>query len=118
MGERRALRLGFNQVKGLSEDRWRQFVARRDAGYGSVDDVMRRAGLDRKSLERLAEADAFRSLGLDRRQALWAMKGVEIAPPALFAALGRRRRATCRRRCRRCRSASTSSRIITGPACR
>ncbi len=101
-----ALRLGFNQVKGLSNEPMEKFVRRRTepqpppenasrflpspagggGGFSSIDDVTRRGGLDRKSLERLAEADAFRSLGLDRRQALWAMKGVETATPALFAA--------------------------------
>jgi error-prone DNA polymerase len=81
-----ALRLGFNQVKGLSQAAMAAFVARRGEGYRSTDDVVRRGGLDRRSLERLAEADAFRSLGLDRRQALWAMKGVDVAPAALFAA--------------------------------
>jgi error-prone DNA polymerase len=81
-----ALRLGFNQVKGLSQEKMEQLTKRRDAGYGSVGDLVARSDLDRKSLERLAEADAFRSLGLDRRQALWAMKGVEVAPPEMFAA--------------------------------
>jgi error-prone DNA polymerase len=80
-----ALRLGFNQVKGLSQAPLEEFVARRGDGYVSVAEVARRGGLDRRSLERLAEADAFRSLGLDRRQALWAMKGVDVAPAALFA---------------------------------
>ncbi len=83
---RRALRLGFNQVKGLPQESLDKLVESRSEGYSSVDDLVRRSGLDRKSLERLAEADAFRSLGLDRRQALWAMKGVETAAPALFAA--------------------------------
>jgi error-prone DNA polymerase len=106
---RRALRLGFNQVKGLAQEKMEKFVEHRaggqpppnspppagegrqsgalsGGGFSSIDDAARRGGLDRKSLERLAEADAFRSLGLDRRQALWAMKGVETAPPALFAA--------------------------------
>ncbi len=80
-----ALRLGFNQVKGLQQEKLAAFIENRDAGYASIDDVTRRGGLERKALERLAEADAFRSLGLDRRQALWAMKGAETALPALFA---------------------------------
>ncbi|HEY5211106.1 MAG TPA: error-prone DNA polymerase [Stellaceae bacterium] len=83
---RHALRLGFNQVKGLAREKLEASVARRDGSYSSIEDFVYRSGLDRKALERLAEADAFRSLGLDRRQALWAMKGAEIAPPALFAA--------------------------------
>ena len=49
------------------------------------------AGLKRGALERLAEADAFRSLGLDRRQALWAVKGLgRRAAAALRRARGRR----------------------------
>ena len=89
------MRLGFNQVKGLPQESLDKLVESRGEGYSSVDDLVRRSGLDRKSLERLAEADAFRSLGLDRRQALWAMKGVEAAAPALFAA---RRRGDLARR--------------------
>lgn len=39
-------------------------------------DMWRRSGLKRAILERLAAADAFRSLGLDRRQALWEVRGL------------------------------------------
>ena len=39
-------------------------------------DLWRRSGLKRASLEKLAAADAFRSLGLDRRQALWEVRGL------------------------------------------
>jgi error-prone DNA polymerase len=84
--ESRALRLGFNRVKGLRKEEIDKLVAARGAGYANLRELTRRSGLDRKSLERLAEADAFRSLGLDRRQALWAMKGIEIDLPDLFAA--------------------------------
>src|SRR5262249_50681099 len=42
----------------------------------SVAELWHRSGLSRAALEMLAEADAFRSLGLDRRQALWAVKGL------------------------------------------
>jgi error-prone DNA polymerase len=41
-----------------------------------VRDLWRRSGVSRASLERLASADAFRSLGLDRRQALWEVRGL------------------------------------------
>ena len=37
--------------------------------------LRRRAGVRRPALERLAAADAFRSMGLDRRAALWAVRG-------------------------------------------
>ncbi len=85
VGKSRALRLGFNQIKGLAKERLEALEESRGAGYVGVRDLAHRSGLDRKSLERLAEADAFRSLGLDRRQALWAMKGIDTPPP-LFAA--------------------------------
>ncbi|SDA51921.1 error-prone DNA polymerase [Mesorhizobium qingshengii] len=72
-----ALRLGFRQIKGLSEERMKIFVARRGDGYESVRDVWLRSGLDVDEIERLAQADAFRSLGLDRREALWAVRALD-----------------------------------------
>jgi error-prone DNA polymerase len=44
--------------------------------FSDVRDVWRRSGVGRATLERLAAADAFRSLGLDRRQALWEVRGL------------------------------------------
>ena len=44
-------------------------------------DLWRRSGLKRATLERLAAADAFRSLGLDRRQALWEVRGLPKEVP-------------------------------------
>jgi error-prone DNA polymerase len=44
-------------------------------------DAWRRSGLKRTSLEKLAAADAFRSLGLDRRQALWEVRGLPKEVP-------------------------------------
>ena len=55
----------------------RQLVERRGAGYDSVRDLWLRSGLETATLERLADADAFRSLGLDRREALWAVRGLD-----------------------------------------
>jgi error-prone DNA polymerase len=86
LGNLFALRLGLRQVKGLAEADARQLVARRGAGYGSARALWLRAGLGRAVLERLAHADAFRSLGLDRRRALWAVKGLGEPPLPLFAA--------------------------------
>ena len=48
--------------------------------------VRRRAGVGRAALETLARADAFGSLGLDRRRALWAARGMEETALPLFAA--------------------------------
>ena len=71
-----ALRLGFRQIKGLNEIEINNFVAKRGAGYDSVRDVWLRGGLDLSAIEQLADADCFRSLGLQRRDALWAVRGL------------------------------------------
>jgi error-prone DNA polymerase len=72
----KAVRLGFRMVKGLKEADVNILVARRGKGYGSVRDLWLRTGLGIPALEKLAEADAFRSLGLDRRAALWTVRGL------------------------------------------
>jgi error-prone DNA polymerase len=74
-----AIRLGFHQVAGLSEDDMRRLVARRGKGYDSVHDAWLRGGISPAALERLAQADAFASLGLSRREALWAVAGLNRA---------------------------------------
>ncbi len=84
-GEEMALRLGLRQIKGLREDAAARLVAARGAGYGVVAELQHRAGLGRGTFERLAMADAFRSIGLDRRRALWAVKGLDDRPLPLFA---------------------------------
>ncbi|MDI7863088.1 error-prone DNA polymerase [Rhizobiaceae bacterium n13] len=73
---RKSVRLGFHQVKGLREAEMQALVAHRGDGYRSVRDLWLRSGLARSAIERLADADAFRSIGLDRRQALWAVKAL------------------------------------------
>ncbi|WP_237480551.1 error-prone DNA polymerase [Lichenibacterium dinghuense] len=75
----RAIRLGLRLVKGLREAEMERLVERRGAGYDSVRDLWLRAELSPAALEVLAEADAFRSLGLDRRAALWAVRGLDRA---------------------------------------
>jgi len=71
-----ALRLGFRQARGLKEEEMLQLAERRGAGYDSVRDVWLRSELPASTIVRLAEIDAFRSLGLDRRDALWAACGL------------------------------------------
>ncbi len=83
-----ALRLGFRQIKGFREDDAEALVARRGNGYPDLPALWRRAGLPAAAIERLARADAFASLGLGRRQALWAVKALAPAPLPLFAAQG------------------------------
>jgi error-prone DNA polymerase len=74
---RKAVRLGFHRIKGFSEDDADQLVAMRGEGYRSVRDLWLRSGLTRAAIERLADADAFRSIGLDRRAALWAVRALD-----------------------------------------
>ncbi len=71
-----ALRLGFREVNGLKEADGRRIAERRGEGYDSIRDVWLRTGLPSSTLERLADADAFASLGLSRRDALWVVRGL------------------------------------------
>jgi len=73
----RAVRLGFQLIKGLRQDDMERLIALRGDGYDSIRDLWLRTGLGRTTILRLAEADAFRSLGLDRRAAVWAAQGLE-----------------------------------------
>jgi error-prone DNA polymerase len=89
-----AVRLGFRQIHGLNEDEIKRLVAARRNGYASIEQLAAVSGLSRFTIERLAEADAFRSLGLDRRAALWAARrldtiGIERRTPKHAAALAR-----------------------------
>ena len=82
-----ALRLGFRQIKTMSEDDAHWIAGARGNGYTSVQDVWRRAGVPVAQITALAEADAFVSLGLSRRAALWAARALAGgAPLPLFAA--------------------------------
>ncbi len=74
-----ALRIGFRQISGLSKEDMDRFADLRGRGYDSVRDVWLRTGLSPATLELLAGADAFASLGLDRRDALWAVRGLNRA---------------------------------------
>jgi error-prone DNA polymerase len=69
-----AMRLGFRQVSGFSEDHALRIESVRGRGFDSVRDLWLRTRLPPAALERLANADAFHSLGLDRREALWAVR--------------------------------------------
>jgi error-prone DNA polymerase len=77
-----SLRLGFRQIKGLKEEDAAWITAARGNGYRSVRDVWRRAGLGPNVIVRLAEADAFAGLDLNRREALWEAKAL-VPGPAL-----------------------------------
>ena len=80
-GGKTALRLGLRQIEGLRlDDAARVVAARRERPYVSVEDVRRRSGIGVATIQRLAEADAFRSIGLDRRAALWNARALKAAP--------------------------------------
>src|SRR6185295_5457367 len=72
-----ALRLGFRQIDGFHED-WadKKMIPARGNGYSSVDNLARRARLPKRALILLAEADSFQSLGVDRRETLWAVRRI------------------------------------------
>jgi error-prone DNA polymerase len=76
----------LRQIKGFAEVDAERLVAAREGGYPDPQALWRRCGLGRGTLDRLAEADAFRSVGLDRRRALWALKALGDPPLPLFAA--------------------------------
>ena len=76
-----AVRLGLRMVKGLKEAEAQSLMAARGNGYGSVEALQRMPNLSRHMLQRLAEADAFQSLGLSRREALWAVRRVVQEAP-------------------------------------
>ncbi|WP_316835026.1 error-prone DNA polymerase [Pedobacter nutrimenti] len=77
------VRLGFRQVKGLREDDMQVLVSARHKAYTSIH-VLLDVGVSIATLERLADADAFRSIGLDRRQALWEVSALNDRPVGLF----------------------------------
>jgi len=76
-----AVRLGLRQIDGLPEHAAARLIAARENGpFADVADLQARAGLSPAVIERLAAADAFTSLGLSRRQALWDARSLIAAP--------------------------------------
>jgi error-prone DNA polymerase len=73
-----ALRLGLRQVEGLHRDAADRLVAARP--YASVEELRSRGGVPVHAIQRIAAADAFRSIGLDRRAALWDSRALKAAP--------------------------------------
>jgi error-prone DNA polymerase len=73
-GRLKVVRLGLRQIRGFKEDEAEILMKTRGNGAATLHDFAR--ALSQRSMELLAEADAFRSLGLSRREALWAVKGL------------------------------------------
>jgi error-prone DNA polymerase len=82
-GKHYVIRLGFRQIKGLSQDEMDILVNCRADRYKTVT-ALRDAGIGISALERLADADAFRSIGFDRRKALWEVSALQDMPVEIF----------------------------------
>lgn len=78
-----ALRLGFRQIKGMREEDVQLFTLARTSRLKTINEVFE-TGISISALEKLADADAFRSLGLDRRQALWEITALKDNPFGIF----------------------------------
>jgi error-prone DNA polymerase len=76
-----AIRLGFRQIKGFSAEDADWIVAARGNGYPDPQSLWQRAGLRGGAMERLAEADAFVSMEMGRREALWQVKAFAALKP-------------------------------------
>ena len=87
---RKALRLGLSRVDGLRKEWGERIMAvRAERPFASIDDLRTRAELPAAALDALASADALGALKLNRREGLWAAKGLPRATPApLFKAAG------------------------------
>ena len=75
-----ALRLGLRQIGGLREDAAAKIMHARDRPFADIPDLQKRAAITAPIVRRLAEADAMRSMFIDRRQALWEAKALRDAP--------------------------------------
>lgn len=82
-GKYHALRLGFRQIKGMNAEDIEYLTSGRKKVYNHIHELMD-AGVSLSALERLADADAFRSIAMDRRAALWEVSAMADRPVALF----------------------------------
>jgi error-prone DNA polymerase len=88
-----ALRLGLRLASGLQQAQAEALLAHRgDRPFRSPEELHVRTGLPASTLARLAEADGFLGLGLSRRAALWAIRGLSDVTLPLFAAADQRDR--------------------------
>ncbi len=82
-GRYHALRIGFRQIKGMSGEDAALLLAQRHQPYTAITQL-RDIGVSIAALEKLADADAFRSMGLDRRQALWEVTALADRPEGIY----------------------------------
>ena len=82
-----ALRLGLRQIDGFRKNWAERLAEARGDGFSDVEEMARRTGLEAAAMRKLADADAFRSIGLDRREGLWAVRRLpDDEPLPLFQA--------------------------------
>ncbi|MCA9284015.1 MAG: hypothetical protein KDA22_02280, partial [Phycisphaerales bacterium] len=83
-----ALRLGLRMVRGLGEEDGRRIeeAVRNHGPFATIDRLHRASGVRAAVLRRLAAADAFGSMGLDRQQATWVVAGLSDGGMELFEA--------------------------------
>lgn len=74
------VRLGLRQIDGMRKDVAERIEKARSEPFESLEDLKTRARMDAGTMRRLAAADAFRSMGLDRRGALWEARALKDAP--------------------------------------
>lgn len=81
------LRLGFRQVDRFRKE-WAEAIvaARAGASFAGIEDLARRATLPQRAMNLLADADAFRSVAKERREALWDVRRTPPKQLALFTA--------------------------------
>ncbi|UWQ98422.1 error-prone DNA polymerase [Rhodobacteraceae bacterium S2214] len=75
-----AVRLGLRQIGGLRADAAAKIMHARDRPFEDIPDLQKRSKITAPIVRRLAEADAMRSMFIDRRQALWEAKALRDAP--------------------------------------
>lgn len=74
------LRLGLRQIDGLAKLDAAKLLAQRGEPYADVEALRTKAKLGTRPIQLLAAADAFRSLGKDRREALWDARALKNSP--------------------------------------
>ena len=78
------IRLGLRLVRGLSHNGARRIIEARAAGpFLQIGQLRQRAGLDKRDMQALADADALASLSGHRHQAQWQVLALEPARPLL-----------------------------------
>ncbi len=75
-----AMRLGLRQVDGIRRDAAERVMDARTTPFTDLEDLKTRVGINTATIRRLAAADGFRSMALDRRAALWEARALKDAP--------------------------------------